>query len=120
MADRLNLTELQRLTEELETARRQHDLAQRLVDALAMRNPYISANVLITVKDESDERRRDDSSQGYAVPLTEVLPYSKGQVRATPANQMVLEAMRRHATERLIGWAGKVEGIEFQIRRLTR
>lgn len=119
MADRLNLTELQRLTKELEGARRQQDLAQRLVDALAMRNVYVSVSATVTVKSEED-RRREDNSQAYAVPLTEVLPYSNGQVREFAANRAVLEAMRRHALERLIGWTGKVEGIEFQIRRLTR
>ena len=121
MADRLNLVELQRLTKELETARRQLDLVQRLVDALAMRNVYISVSATVTVKnDDERDRRREDNSQGYAVPLTEVQPYTNGQVREVAANRAVLEAMRCHALERLIGWTSKVEGIEFQIRKLAK
>lgn len=121
MADRLDLIELQRLMKDLEAARRQQDLAQRLVDALAMRNAYVSVGAMVTVKSEDDrDRRREDTSQGYAVPLTEVQPYSKGTVREVAANRAVLQAMRRHAQERLIGWTSKVEGIEFQIRKLAK
>lgn len=117
----MNLIELQRLVKELESARHQYSLAQRLVDALAMRDVHISVSAVITVKDEDGrDRRRDDFSQSYAVPLTEVQPYSNGKVREIANNRVVLEAMRRHAQERLIGWASKVEGIEFQIRRSVK
>jgi hypothetical protein len=119
MADRLNLPELQRLTNDLATARSQLALAQRLLDALEMKNVHVSVNATVTVRNE-EAPRREDASQGYAVPLTEVLPYSNGQVRTVAANKAVLQAMQRHARERLIAWASKVEGIEFQIRRLTR
>lgn len=117
----INLPELQRLTKELETARSHRALAQQLVDALAMRHVHISVSALVTVTNEEDSHRRSDSrAQGYNVPLVELLPYSNGKVRAVDANRQVLAAMQRHAQERLIGWNGKVEGLEFQIRNLVR
>lgn len=116
----INLPDLQRLTKELEQARQQLALAQRLVDSLAMRHVHIGVSAVVTVTNEHPEDRRSDNrSQGYNVPLVEVNAYSHGQVRSVDANRVVLVALQRHAQDRLIGWKSKVEGIEFQIKRLA-
>lgn len=116
MAD-LNLPELQRLVRELEQARSGHKTAQRLVDALTRPADFTSVMLTLTVKNE--ERNSREEAVNFDVPLTETGTYQP-KPRAVEANRQMLLAARRHAQERLIGWASKVEGLEFQIRRLTK
>jgi hypothetical protein len=113
----LNLSDLKRLVKELETARNARAQAQRLVDALTKPPEFTTVSLMLTVKNE--DRHAREEAINFHVPLTQA-DFYQSKPRAVEANRQMLLAARRHAHERLIGWASKVEGLEFQIRRLTK
>ena len=113
MADRpLDLTTLQRLVSELSSAKTSLAKAQRLVDSLEMKNGKTGVSLSLTLFND-----RGGDREEHAFRVIDADLYSH---RISNGREPVLRHLQRFAHEQRIAWAGKVEGLEFQIRRLTK
>lgn len=115
MTARIDAAKVKQLCSELEGARASLRTAEALLSALELAE---HTSVVITITVRNDEFRGAESQQ-FAVPLTDLLRFEK-KPRAVAKNVQMLAATRRHAQERVIGWKSHIEGLEFQIRRITR
>jgi hypothetical protein len=115
MADRLNLPELQRLAKELEQARAALTKAEQLETALQLCAEKTGVTLQFITHNE-----RGGDNVAHSFRLVDCDQFRT--VRPAPAagREVLLAQMQRFAREYLIACRSKVEGIEFQIRRLAR
>lgn len=111
-AKALDLSTLQRLVNELADAKKGRTKAQRLVDVLEMQAGKAAVVLSLTVRNERGSDREENDFR-----LIDADFYAH---RVAQGREPLLTHMQRFAREQLIAWNSKVEGIEFQIRRLTR
>ncbi len=115
----LDLTQLQHLSAQLVRARATLKEAEHLEAALNCQTNALNVTMQITVSAPDDRGQRGEKLPSLSVPLVIAPPFGPTGY-ATKDHPMALAAVRRVALDHRIACAGKVEGIEFQIRKLTK
>lgn len=108
----IDLSTLKRLTSELEAANTGLQRAKRLLSALEMQDDR--RGIILSLTTHSDT---GGDKEPYEVRLIECDRYRGPAV--TKGREPLLAHMRRLAQEQVIAWSSKVEGIQFQIRKLA-
>lgn len=116
MAD-LNTNDLRRLLAEHESAKKDLIRVGMLVSALARQGDR--ATVAITMKVTPVESGREREAQEFGFRVIDADRYTAGH-RVAPGREALAAQLLRFAQERQIDLASKLEGIEFQIRRVAR
>lgn len=119
MSTPINLSELQHLSAKLVNARALLKDAQHLEAALNCQTNALNVTMQIAVSAPDDRRSRDEKLPSLSVPLVTTPPFAPTG-HPTKDHPLALAAVRRVALDYRIACAGKVEGIEFQIRQLVK
>lgn len=107
----LNPQQLQSLVEQLAAATKVRTRAKRLVDALELKGDRVHFSLSV-----ADAREQEKDS--YTFNVVDAFAYGHA-AHVIKGRELVHAHLRRFALDQLIAATSKVEGLEFQIRRLT-